>query len=340
MPEKQPKEDDPKAEPAILKEKREALEKKRRAKKLAIDDPSDPSARTGYTYFKESEIDLLRNDVFIHPTVLLSITDHYTRAAQGTSRRVVGVLLGETQSDGLHVTNTFGVPFEEDTKDPSVWYVDHSYLEKMFHMFKKINVRERLLGWYSTAASIKSSDLEIHELIRNYCQHPLYLLVNVHSQDTSKLPIQTYYAFEQPSADDKNRSTFVQMTCSIGATEAEDVGVEHLLKDLQTATTSTLSSSIQDKISALKQLAEKLMEISVYLQEVADGKRAPKTHILIQLQRLLNALPAKNDPAELAQAFQLGVNDSLLATFVAFATRLVLTIHELVKNKVKLRQKM
>lgn len=31
------------------------------------------------------------------------------------------------------------VPFEEDDKDPSIWFLDHSYLENMFRMFKKVN---------------------------------------------------------------------------------------------------------------------------------------------------------------------------------------------------------
>jgi hypothetical protein len=35
----------------------------------------------------------------------------------------------------------FLVPFEEDEKDPSVWYLDHNYVEAMNDMFKKVNGR-------------------------------------------------------------------------------------------------------------------------------------------------------------------------------------------------------
>lgn len=31
------------------------------------------------------------------------------------------------------------VPFEEDDKDPSIWFLDHNYHEAMFGMFKRIN---------------------------------------------------------------------------------------------------------------------------------------------------------------------------------------------------------
>jgi len=31
------------------------------------------------------------------------------------------------------------VPFEEDERDPSVWFLDHNYVEAMNDMFKKVN---------------------------------------------------------------------------------------------------------------------------------------------------------------------------------------------------------
>ena len=37
------------------------------------------------------------------------------------------------------VTTSFAVPFEEDPKDPSIWYLDHNFLEAMADMFRKVN---------------------------------------------------------------------------------------------------------------------------------------------------------------------------------------------------------
>ena len=31
------------------------------------------------------------------------------------------------------------VPFEEDDRDASIWFLDHNYHETMFDMFKRIN---------------------------------------------------------------------------------------------------------------------------------------------------------------------------------------------------------
>jgi hypothetical protein len=81
----------------------------------------------------------------VHPLVLLSVTDHHARSvARGSSKRVVGVLLGQDNGKSINVANSFGIPFEEDDKDAKTWFLDHNYVEGMFEMFKKVNGEYRL----------------------------------------------------------------------------------------------------------------------------------------------------------------------------------------------------
>lgn len=45
-----------------------------------------------------------------------------------------------TQVNSLtHCQCSFAVPFDEDDRDDSVWFLDHDYLENMYGMFKKVN---------------------------------------------------------------------------------------------------------------------------------------------------------------------------------------------------------
>ena len=72
--------------------------------------------------------------VVVHPLVLLSVTDHFTRVGKTGSGRVVGILLGKWTMGGteLDVSNSFALPFDEDSKDSNIWFLDHDYLESMF----------------------------------------------------------------------------------------------------------------------------------------------------------------------------------------------------------------
>ena len=65
---------------------------------------------------------------------------------------------------------------------------------------------------------------------------------------------------------------FEHCVSSIGASEAEEIGVEHLLRDIKDASQGTLSKRVSDKTMGLKVLASKLKEMRVYLEKVVEGK--------------------------------------------------------------------
>ena len=65
---------------------------------------------------------------------------------------------------------------------------------------------------------------------------------------------------------------FIHVPSSIGATEAEEIAVEHLLRDIKDASQGTLSKQVGDKLMGLKVLASKLKEMRIYLEKVVEGK--------------------------------------------------------------------
>lgn len=88
------------------------------------------------------------------------------------------------------------VPFEEDEKDPSVWFLDHNYVEFMKDMFKKVNAREKLIGWYHSGPKLRASDLQINELFKRYTPNPLLVIIDVHPKETG-VPTDAYFAVEE-----------------------------------------------------------------------------------------------------------------------------------------------
>lgn len=134
----------------------------------------------------------LHKEVVVHPLVLLSVVDHYNRVAQNTSKRVVGILLGEVYQGRVDVTNSYAVPFEEDKSDPSIWYLDHNYHEDMYTMFSKVNAKEKVVGWYSTGPKIRAADIQVNELIKNYCNEPAFVIIDVNPTDDITIPTEAY----------------------------------------------------------------------------------------------------------------------------------------------------
>jgi len=173
--------------------------------------------------------------VIVHPLVLLSTVDHYNRIARDTNKRVVGVLLGEISKGEVDITNSFAIPFEEEDNNPSIWYLDHNFLESMSGMYKKVNARENVVGWYSTGPKIKPNDLDINELFKRYTPHPCFVIIDVAPKEEFEIPTKSYIAVEEIKEDSTETPSlqFKHIPSVIGALEAEEVGVEHLLRDVK-----------------------------------------------------------------------------------------------------------
>lgn len=140
--------------------------------------------------------------VKVHPTVLLSVVDHYNRIAGGTKKRVIGTLMGEYGDQGvLEVTNCYAVPFEEEKDDPSIWFFDHIYHERMYNMMRRINGREKIIGWYSTGPDIRKSDIQINEILRRYNTSPVFVVIRVHDEQQISIPTDAYFSQEETDSN-------------------------------------------------------------------------------------------------------------------------------------------
>jgi len=232
----------------------------------------------------ESAIGNITN-VTVHPLVLLSVADHYHRVARGTRKRAVGVLLGTVSRGCIDATNSFAVPFEEDSKNPAVFYLDHNYLENMLAMFRKVNAKERVVGFYSTGPEIRPNDLRIHGMLKRFLPKgsvtpPVFCIIDVRP-DRQSIPTTAYRVVEEvedgnssgsSSSKAEVKKNFAHVPSIIGAMEAEEVGVEHLLRDINDPTISTVANLVHAKMAGLSTLTSKLVEMKDYLQDIVDGK--------------------------------------------------------------------
>uniref|UniRef100_A0A8C7KVP0 Proteasome 26S subunit, non-ATPase 7 n=1 Tax=Oncorhynchus kisutch TaxID=8019 RepID=A0A8C7KVP0_ONCKI len=119
----------------------------------------------------------------------------------------------------------------------------------------------------------------------------------------------------------------------IGAEEAEEVDVEHLLRDIKDTTVGTLSQRITNQVHGLKGLNCKLVDIKGYLDKVAAGKLPINHQIIYQLQDVFNLLPDVN-LQEFIKAFYLKTNDQMLVVYLASLIRSVVALHNLINNKI------
>lgn len=247
-----------------------------------------------------------------------------------------------------------------------MWFLDHNYVESMNDMFKKVNAREKLIGWYHTGPKLRASDLEINELFKRYTPNPLLVIIDVQPKE-SGVPTDAYFAVEEikdvscavpiskrahwiANATEQDGTTtsrtFVHTPSIIEAEEAEEIGVEHLLRDIRDVAAGTLSTRITNQLQSLQGLHLRLRDIGAYLQKVLDGQLPVNHAILGNLQDVFNLLPnlstpegdGKSGAGELSNAMSIKTNDQLMTIYLSSLIRAITAFHDLIENKIQNRQ--
>lgn len=279
---------------------------------------------------------MLPEQVVVHPLVLLSIVDHYKRVAPSPGKRVVGVLLGYWSGSLVHVSNSYALPFEENEADATVWFLDHNYHENMAELYKKINAKERPVGWYHTGPKLRSSDLKINALFKKFSANPVLVVVDPEPAGAEHgLPFNAYVAVDEIREDGIATSqTFTHISSGIEAEEAEEIGVEHLLRDVKELAVGNVGQQVTAKIKSLQALERQLGVLEAYVEKIL-ARQLPYNHAINHaLQDMLNLLPDIQTPAA-QRALTVSTNDQLMMVFVGTLMRALLVLHSLVDNKLE-----
>lgn len=142
------------------------------------------------------------------------------------------------------------------------------------------------------------------------------------------LRILTYF----PQDGTETRKTFFHVPSAIEAEEAEEIGVEHLLRDIKDSTTTTLATRVTEQLSSLQGLQSRVSDIQKYLADVAAGTLPINHQIVYHLQDALNLIPDL-DGGDMSQSFVKSSNDQLLVVYLSSLVRAVIALHALVDNK-------
>jgi 26S proteasome regulatory subunit N8 len=223
----------------------------------------------------------------------------------------------------------------------SVFYLDHNYLENMLAMFRKVSAKERVVGFYSTGPQIRQNDLRIYDIVKRFLPPkamtpPVFCIIDIRP-DRQSLPTTAYKVVEEVSTKDGQRQvqlTFAHVPSVMGAMEAEEVGVEHLLRDINDPTVSTVASLIKGKIAGLATLTEKLVECKDYLEACVRGEQKVNPEIVANLQNIVNLLPNLNTE-EMVRSLLIKTNDMQLAVYLAALIRSVIALHDLINNRIR-----
>lgn len=169
-------------------------------------------------------------------------------------------------------------------------------------------------------------------MFRSYTSDPILVIVDVNPRGELEIPTQAYVSIEsKPEESSVSRRAFRHVLSEVGAYEAEEVGVEHLLRNVGDTSESSLTDQVRAKVSSLKALRNRLQDIALYVDRVLSGKLPVNHAILYNLQDMFNLMPDLQ-LRELSAAFTANTNDNQMTIYISSLIRSICALHDLIKS--------
>lgn len=257
----------------------------------------------------------------VHPLVVMSIADHFTRdSIQVKKDRVIGTLFGTQTGREVDVLESFEIAWKVDAAGNVE--INQQAFEDDMKLFKLAYATYECLGWYSTGDKPRPKDIELHQLMTKYNERPLYLMLDPKAKAERDLPVAVY--IEEVHVD-KGTTTnaLVKTAFEIATDEAERITAVHCAKVAgrnDQASSSALLPHFSTLSKAIGQLNSRVTVLHRFLQDVQTGKIKPDQKILREIKGMCHRLPTM-DSEDFTDDFLAEYNDALLVTYLSTITK-------------------
>jgi COP9 signalosome complex subunit 6 len=267
-------------------------------------------------------------EIFVHPLVVINISDHFTRErCVNKNPRVFGVLLGQQEGRRVEISNSFEMLMVDGQIDKEFMSTRQ---DQFFRVFEKESCE--ILGWYATGTNVMDGDIHIHEQLETYNESPLYLLLNnEHKQSKNGDIAVTVFESVVKIVDSKPITSFSKLSYAIATTEIERIAVDHVAHSTS-GVISQFASHAETLHQSIKMLHIRITVLKLYLEAVKAGKFPdPDQNLLREINAICHQLPAI-ESGEFNEAFFTEYNDALLLTYMAAMTKASSATNELLEK--------
>jgi len=270
----------------------------------------------------------------VHPAVVFTILDHFSRRNEGQTG-VIGTLLGEENDGVVEIKNCFPVPHNETAEEVEgetnyEVAVDMDFHKTMYDLHRKVNTRETVVGWYSTGSSITPISSMIHNLFGREVNMPVHLCVDTKINEASKMEMKAYTSVPVQLGRKQLGSRFVEVGCKLLVSDAERIGLDVLVGNNDKITGEgelAPRSDIEGLEASIEKTQELLKTVAQYIADVQAGKIEGNVDIGRLLADTVAAIPAMK-PGVFEKTFHNGLQDLLMVSYLAQMTRTQLALAE------------
>lgn len=249
--------------------------------------------------------------VKIHPLVIASASDHYTRISVNGgnisgSSAVVGLLFGNVQDQSFAIFDATDVLIDGNNQ------ISESEIAKKTQLWTAVYPTYSLLGWYSFASTVSPYHLSLHRTMTKSIQKhtPIFILFDEQQpsrpqtgSSSSQAPAQydtnmdriplTVYLFEG------DQGAFVEKRFVIESTEVERLALDEITSIIpylpvgnNTVSPSAYEVLLKSLSTSVYLLEQKVAKVLTVLADMSAGRKPINVKLVRSAAKILASLSA------------------------------------------------
>lgn len=264
----------------------------------------------------------------VHPHVLFSIIDHYSRREEN-QQRVIGTLLGTVDDAGaVTVCSAFPVPHTETEEQVAV---NTDFHATMLQLHQRVFPKQQVVGWYSTGVEVNDSSILFHEFYGQEVERPVHLLLD-QGLGESRMSCKAYISAQLSLGEMVLGTVFQDIKLTIDS-QADRIGIDTVLKTSRQETGAMgdaaggqgATAEVESMELVVKKLLRTLESVMEHVEKRGVGSTDPS--VLRLLQDVVASAP-RMPAVQFDQMFNSQVQDMLVVVYLANLTRTQLALAE------------
>jgi len=248
-------------------------------------------------------------EVYLHPLVLMNVSDHVTRhkamasmpssSMTGPGNRVHGVLIGTFEGRRLDIHTSFELQTADNRGDGTA-VIDDEFFQTRLQQYAEVFPNYELVGWYSVGREPCAEDYEkLRETFEVLNASPFLLLLDPEPPTVSQaLPVKVYEKRSTPNADGTMGTSLVPVAIKIDMLEAERIALNHAAKDTTASESfqSDYATHLKGTTNAVLMLQSRIKVLDEFLGRVESGAIPRPHHMLRELKAMCRSMSATASP--------------------------------------------
>jgi len=264
----------------------------------------------------------------VHPAVLFSIVDHYSRREE-EQQRVIGTLLGEVDEEGkvVSICSSFPVPHTETEESVAV---NTDFHATMLQLHQRVYPRQQVVGWYSTGEEVNDSSILFHDFYGQEVEQPVHLLLDL-GLGESRMSSKAYISRQLTLGAMTVGTVFQDIKLTVDK-QADRVGIDTVLKTSSHEAMTGEGPGGQGPAAEAESMEVTIKKLLRTLENVMEhvekqGVSSTDPAVLRLLQDVVASAP-RMPAIQFDQMFNSQVQDMLVVVYLANLTRTQLALAE------------